>query len=846
MNLMAVSWRNAIANRSEFVLTAVAIVLSIAFLTATLIVANSITGTAETDIADANANVAFVVEGATVTESGGGPGEATGRVSTLLPPELVSEAMKISGVDSAAGETVGFAKLVANGEAVGAGTATDVGMGWISEPHLNPFRLVEGSAPIGPNQVVLPPKLARDGNVGVGDAVQVLTPSGLRQATVSGLATFASAESAPLSRVVLFDDEVAADMLSQQGLIRIRIAVEAEADLERIGSSLGALGPDLVVLDNAEFVAGQQRAVGSPFAFLSAFLIAFAAIATVAGITIIFNTLVIAMRQRRREFALMRAIGTQRRQVMRTVLAESTLIALAASAGGVVLGIVSARVLRQVMDVAGLSFLDGPLVATPAMISLAFSVGVIVTIASAWGPTRAAAGAAPIEALREATAEPAVVSRFRSGAGIVFLTGGLGLTVIAGVTENSLLLGGVAFLVLGFVLAGPLIVTGIAAFTRPLSTWLLGVTGSIASTNLSRNPRRASSTSLGLTLGVSLVAFFAIVASSISASFASSLDTQVRADTVSLSASPDVATIDPGLVGRLSAIPGATAASLAVAEGSVGGEGALVGGMDAELAQLFDFAVIAGSLDELERTGEDRAAGIAVWSGVDVVPGLGETVQLTLRSGTVGLPVVAVFDETLAGFDSPEYLISADHLETLEPGLPDWIVFASGADETVRQSLRAGIADTPGALFESRDSYVGNAGAEINALRNLIYALLGLTVVIAVLGVANTTALSITERVREIGLMRAIGTTPADVRRVIRWEALILALFGTLSGVAMATVAGWAFVRAAGGADISIVAVPWVVFAVLTVGAVGSSVAATVVPAHRASRIPTLDAIASN
>lgn len=841
MNLLSVSMRNAITNRGQFAMTAMAVVLSVAFLTATLIVADSITGTAARDVAEANASVAFVVEGATIAEGGGAPGEPADRISEGVPTDLLAAIRQVDGVASAEGETTGFAKLVADGAAVGSGTAADLGVGWIADPDLNPFRMTEGSTPNGADEVVLLPKLAADGGVGVGDPVQVLTPLGLIDATVSGLATYGRGESAPLARVVIFDNATAADMLVQDSFARIRVSVGPDANLRTVRAELDAIDPDLVVLDGAEFIAARQTAVVSPFDFLSFFLFAFAAIATAAGATIIFNTLVIAIGQRRREFALMRAVGAARRQVFRLVIVESIVIAVAATAIGIGLGMLSARWLRRIMDIAGLSFLDGPLVTSPSTIVVALIVGLLVTIGSAFGPTWRAASASPVEALREAAAEPAAVSRRRTVIGLALMAGGVIVTVIAGATRNSALLAGMGAMVPGIVLAGPAIVTCVAALARPIASRFGGITGSVATTNLSRNPRRSSSTALGLTLGVALVAFFAIIASSISASFATALDSQVRSATVATSASPDVATVDPSLVDRLAAIPGTTAGALAMGDGSVNGIDSSVAGIDPTVPELFDFAVSAGSLDELAN------GGIAVWSSVEApVPQLGDQISITLSAGEVELPVVAIFDESLAGFDFPEYLIAPELLAELEPGLPDWVVFANGPDDATNTRLREVIAATPGALFETRDSYVAAAGREVNAIRNLIYALLGLTVVIAVLGVANTMALSISERVREIGLMRAIGTTQSGVRRIIRWEAMTLALVGSLSGVILAILCGWAFVRAAGGTDITTVAFPWAVFAVLLIVAIGACTASIAVPARVASRIPTLDAIASS
>ncbi len=838
--LTSIAWKNARANRSRFTLTAIAVIMSVAFLTATLVLAASITGTADDDIAAANADLSFVVEGTVVVEGDGGPGEALERITESLPTHVLADVAAVDGVADAVGVTQGFAKLVADGEAIGTGTAIDVGRAWLGDTPLEPFRIVEGTGPASPDEIALPRALADDAGLGVGDRAQVLTPTGVHDVTVTGVALFGDADGAPLERTVLLDPASAASLMGESGFGLIRASIEPGADLDAVIAATDRV-VEGVVVDGPAYIADRQNAVTSPFSFLSIFLIAFASIATIAGITIIVNTFAIAIDQRRRELALMRAVGATRSDVLRSVLGEAAVIAIVATSIGLGLGVLGAGWLRALMDTIGLTFLDGPTVITWPTLAIGAAVGLLVTIGSAWAPARRAASVAPIEALRESATETRSVSPWRTIAGIVSLAvGGAGL-VAAAITANALLLAASVAIVPGLILAGPGIVAATVAVTRPVLRRVRGVEGSMAATNLTRNPRRAASTSLGLTLGVAMIGFFTIIAGSLSASISSTLSTNLTADVVVTSATTEAATIDPTLADRLSEIDGvAVAAPLSLAEGTADGESAVVGGIGSGFDEVFEFGVASGSLDEL------AAGGVAVWTGAEAaVPALGDIVDIVLADGTAQLPVVATFDDSLSGFDPPTHLVADATLDRIEGGLLDTNIFVELDDPIIEEAVRAVVADTPGSLFSTGASFASAATSEVDAIRNLIYALLGLTVLIAIIGVANTTALSVSERVRELGLLRAVGTTREGVRSLIRIEALLLALVGAAIGTAIGVAGSWALIETTGGADITSVTIPWISLTIIASVAVAAAVAAAAAPAWRASRIPTLDAIAS-
>lgn len=828
---------SARANYRRFALSAVAIALSVAFVTATLILGSSVAGTAAQDTAAANAGIDAVVTGRLLAADDGPDGEIAVRES--LSPQAVAAVAAVPGVANAVGVTEGFARVVADGGAVGTGIDSDVGRNWIADAALNPFALVAGAAPAASGEVVIDEALAAQAGLRVGDDVEILTATGVHRMTLTGTTNYGPAASAPLQRTVHFASEAAVEMLGADRLSQIVIRADPGIDLASLVKELGAVVPGSEAVDGAGYVARLQASVTSPFAFLALFLTAFAGTAAVVAATIIYNTISIALAQRRRELALMRAVGAQRSQVMWSVMVEAVLMGAAATAVGLVAGVLGVGLLRSLMDLLGASFLDGPTVVEPLRLAVSAAIGIAVTAASAWAPARRCAGAAPVEALREAAAESPATSRRRNLSGFALLTLGAAAMACAVMASSSLLLAGAVLFVPGLVLAGPALVVATASAGRFLLGRRRGVTGPVAAANLARNRRRAASTTLTLTLGVALIAFFTVLANSFTTSLTRDLDDRLRADYVAASLTSERATIDPALADSLDAIDGVdTVASLRVAWAAKDGVLVAVGGIDpAVFARVFDLGVTAGSLDEL------AAGGVAVLASDAPDVAVGDTVAIQFADQTGEFPVVATFANSLGGYDAPAYLASVETLDAYMSGLPDFAVYMSAADATAAAEVEAAVAASPGARFETKASYVAGTGTDIDQFRNLIWAMLSLTVVLALVGVANTTTLAMHQRVREIGTLRAIGATARGVRRIIRFEAGLLAALGTVVGLVLAVVGGWATLEVLAGAQFGAV-VPWLSLAVIGVGAVAAGVLAAAYPAWRATRVPLLDALA--
>ncbi|WP_199041936.1 FtsX-like permease family protein [Glycomyces salinus] len=829
--------RSVLASRGRFVLTGAAIMLSVAFLVATLVLADSMRGRAASDIAEAFAGTDAVMQGASLGEPGGGPGDPARSVRQSLDPDITERVASVDDVDGAASQWAGFAKLVVDGSSVGNGTASDVGRNWIADTALNPFRLTSGQPPTEVGEVVIDRSLADDAGVAPGDVVQVLTATGMHDATITGIATFASADAAPLQRTVLLPDAAVSAWLDTAAPTEVLVELAEDADRTEVLGRLSALS-DAEVVDGPDYIRTMQDAATSPLQFLNAFLLAFAVVAVLIGATIIFNTFTLTVARRRRESGLLRAIGAERRQVLGGVVIEAAFIGTIATLAGLVCGVAGVDALRWVVGLTGISLLTGPPIVSPTSIAIAATVGIGATILSAWIPARRAAATPPIEALRESAAEPRVVSRARTVSGLVLAGAAIAGGAMAVVGSNPVWLMLAAVIFPALVLCGPAIVTATARWSSPAARRAAGVAGSIAAGNLAASPRRSASTALAFMLGTAMVTMFAIFASSLTSGVGTDVREGLQADLVVTSATPDFSTIDPTLADRIAERPDVDAVTaLSKAEGIVEGKAEAIGGIDpTALPTMYDLDPIAGDLADLS------SGGVAVVSDDPAL--LGGTLEIEFERSTIEAPIVAVVARSTGGFEAPLYFVDRATLDASVGRLLDAQVFvdlADGAGTDAEEDVSALVRDAPGSFLATREEHVASSGSEIAAFGNFIDGMLILASLIALLGVANTTALAINERSGEIGLLRAVGATRRELRRIVRLEVALLSFVAASIGIAVAVGFGWALIHVTGGEEIPSVVVPWSRLAVTLVVAVAAGVVAAAWPAFRVSRVPVLE-----
>lgn len=586
-------------------------------------------------------------------------------------------------------------------------------------------------------------------------------------------------------------------------------------------------------------IAENQVALASGFAAFKTILLVFALVAMFVGAFMINNTFSITVAQRTREMALLRAIGASGRQVKRSVLIEAAIVGVLASAAGLAAGVGVATALAKLMAQFGIEIPDGPMVISSSALAMSFGVGVAVTTLSAWLPARRAAKIAPIDAMRSVSVDDSAGSTRRTTLGAVVVTGGIG-ALLTGLAVDEIVLvgagalatsGGVA--ILGPVLARPF------AHLLGLPLRLRGVSGEIATRNAMRSPKRTARTAASLMIGVALVGFITVFAASTKTSIAGSLDEEFVGTHIIGDGGWDNTTgLSPKLAERLHDQPGVDVVSQArIAPAVVNGTPTdTFFAFDAiTIDAIFRLGEIDGDLGSLGSDGIAISAAEAdahAWS-------LGSSVPVTFVGGDTTFVVEAIYTSGTDWVGTSFVDIQAFTANGMDE--LDYRIYVSGDQAAIATVT----ADDASAVVQDRAAFIDSKNADIDMMLGLFYAMLALAVFIALLGIANTLALSICERTRELGLMRAVGMTRAQTRSMVRWEATIIAVFGSTLGLATGTFFGWAIVRALADQGILTLTVPITSLTVVTLIAAAAGATAAILPARRAARLDVLTAVVS-
>ncbi|HEY7134966.1 MAG TPA: FtsX-like permease family protein [Acidimicrobiia bacterium] len=827
--------------RRRVVSICVAVTLGVAFLMGTLVLGDTLKTNFDRLFTETSAGTSVVVRNATGVQR-----EAIDADRGLVDESLVARVAAVPGVAAAQGQITGYGSLLGrNGDAIGGNGPPRQAGSWITVPSLNPYRLVEGRAPAADNEVVINRGAATKGDLHVGDVTALQTPQPVRVHVV-GIATFGNADGfgqATFAAFTLHGAQV--NVTGRPGVVS-SIVVAA-----RPGVSANVLRDRIraVLPSGVQAITGHQLAqeridsVSSGFLdLLRAFLVVFAGIALVVATLSINNTFSITVAQRTRELALLRAVGASRRQIRASVSLEAALIGVAASAVGLGAGLAVAGLLKGMFDAFGFALPAGGLTVRPTSLLIAGGVGVLATVVASQLPARRASAVAPIEALRESGSEPRDVPRRRVAAGAAVGAVGVAAT-IAGAAAGTVALAGLGALalVIGVLMLAPaLVVPGARVLAAPLAR-VARVSAGLAGQNARRNPRRTAATATALIVGVAVVSLFTLFTASLKATLNDQVQTGVRSDLVVSTPSFGGGRLSPSLVDDLERLP-----TVARAVGLGGGPVRLAGRdtmvMATDLAQLphvMQFDTVAGSFDGMPPNGiavsksEASDHGWRVGSPVDITFAGGATEATTVR---------AVYDKAdlLSDVVLPTSLWSAHAVQPT-----DSLVLVDARAGVSTGRLRAAItplATRDGGSVEDPAQYASTSSSGLDTLLGIVYVMLALAVLIALLGIANTLSLSVYERRRELGLLRAVGQTRKQVRAVLRSEAVIVSTFGTALGLALGGFLGWVFATVSGGGTFALPVVPLVVIAVI--GAL-AGVLAALRPARRAAKLPVLDAIAA-
>ena len=846
--------KSLLARKLRLLLSALAIVLGVAFVAGAFVLTDSLGRTFDNLFTTVSKNIAVEVRGTVQSDLGsgeqGGPGSDNTRRN--VPASVLDKIRGVDGVAEAQPSVFGNAVVVGtDGKPVSNNGAPNIGANWVDSTVLTQQRIEAGGhPPRAPDEIALDPAYAERSGHHVGDTVTVLTTTGQHQYRVVGIVRYADGKSSLGGETyVLFTTATAQKVLDTPGVYTdIQVAAADGVSQQELRDRVAtALPGGVEAITGQQFADEQASDVKAGLGFFNTFLLVFAGVALFVGAFIIFNTFSILIAQRTRELALMRALGASRRQVNRSVLFESLVVGVVASAVGLLAGIGVAIGLRAAFNAIGAEFPPGPTLVLPRTVIAAFAVGILVTMAAALIPARRAARIAPVAAMRDAATPDRPMVRQTVGGALALGVGATGMAL--GLAGNGLgiwgnglpVLGiGTALAFLGIALLSPLI-------SRPVSRavgslFARRLPGRLGRQNAMRNPRRTASTAAALMIGLALVSAVGVLGASLKESIQTVVNGALGADFV--------------LESQVSGISEQTMAALRQQQGvgQVDGlrfDSVAVNG-DHTGAIAIDPAAVGQTVALQQRQGSVAglsADSVLVSDKVVTDKGwhVGDRLDFAFRDGTTAPRTIAgtYKDNELVG----NYVLdqsAAGHFHDGKLYGVALVKVAPGADHAqVRQALDTAIKPYPNVEMRDRGEFVAEAAGQIDTAVRILSALLALSVLIAVLGIINTLALSVLERTRELGLLRAVGMSRRQVKRMVRVESVVIAIFGGLLGLVVGGAIGVALQRALVNQGVTELRFPFgQLFGYLILAAV-AGVAAAWLPARRASRLNVLNAIAT-
>ncbi|MFI8203975.1 ABC transporter permease [Streptomyces sp. NPDC085937] len=859
MTVLKTSMRNFLAHKGRMALSAVAVLLSVAFVCGTLVFTDTMGTTFDKLFAATSSDVTVSSKDA---DDGGETTAGNGR-PPVIPAAVVDQVRGAQGVKSAEGAVFSTSVTVVDGDkdslSPTSGGPTIVGS-WNAN-DARTMEITDGAAPRGADQIMVDADTADKHHLALGDEIGVISALGTHTAKISGIADFTVTN--PGAAIFFLDTATAQRALVGESGVYTNVNVTAAAgvsDDQLKRNVLTALGTDYKVQTAKESADANKESVGDFMGVLKYAMLGFAGIAFLVGIFLIINTFSMLVAQRTREIGLMRAIGSSRKQVNRSVLIEALLLGVVGSVLGVGAGIGLAVGLMKLMGLMGMELSTGDLTIAWTTPALGLLLGVVVTVLAAYLPARRAGKISPMAALRDAgTPADAKAGRIRGLTGLV-LTGAGGYTLyLAGsadkATEGSLWLGlGVVLSLIGFVVVGPVLASGVVRVLGAVLLRAFGPVGRMAERNALRNPRRTGATGAALMIGLALVACLSVVGSSMVASAGEELDKAVGTDFIIQNDQGQLVT--PEAVEAVRSTPGVarvteykwTQADFTTPDGKTSDDTAITAA-DPTYATDLRVETVAGKLEDAYLPG---SMSVHENFAKDHDVTLGSKIEVAFEDGTTGSLTVRAITSSEGVVDAGAMYTSIDTLARHVPAakMPlDQLVFVSAEDgqkDAAYAALKESLDGFPQYQVRDQTDYKEALQDQIGQLLNMVYGLLALAIVVAVLGVVNTLALSVVERTREIGLMRAIGLSRRQLRRMIRMESVVIALFGALLGLGLGLGWGATAQQLLALEGLKVLDIPWPTIAGVFVGSAFVGLFAALVPAFRAGRMNVLNAIATD
>ncbi|WP_285750749.1 ABC transporter permease [Lentzea sp. NBRC 105346] len=827
-----------LSRKLRLVLSALAVVLGVMFVSGSFV----LTDTLNRSFTDLFTNVYSGVDvSVTAKEKAGSPG--------TLPATMVDRVEAVNGVEKAVGQVNGSARAIGkNGKVLTTAGAPRLGFAWTGDESQIEMR--DGTGPKTDTQVTINAFLASTGGFKVGDQIELITLEPKKKFTVAGIFGYPGGRDSLGGELSAgFTEPVAQQLLLGQKdtFTDIKVTAAAGTSQDQLRDRLSSeLGGDYVVKTGTQLAKDQADQIQEGLKFFNYILLAFAGIALFVGIFIILNTFSIIVAQRTRELALLRSMGASRGQVIGSVVLEAFVIGLIASVVGLGAGFGVGALLANFFATFGGGNLKLAGIGLPmsAVIS-SFAVGIVVTLIAAVMPALRASRIAPVAAMREAATPDRPLTRPTVAGALILAAGGTAMGF--GFVQQSLVLifGGVLAAFVGVALLTPLVSRPMVSLIGRLLSW--SMPGLLGRRNSARNPRRTAITAAALMVGIALITGVSVVLTSATASITKLADTQVRSDLIisgetgadGTSAHFAVDTID-----KIKAKPGVRSAfGFAGEPALVNDEQSWVSSVTDVLAMQQQFGLQAkeGTFAPLGATQMAISEDYATQKNLK----LGSTMRIQLAKGeatTFTVAFVWAKSQVMQGM-----VLSSSAIEHLRiPQLNNaFVQVNSGASVTdVQKSIEPFFADNPEVSVQDRSAFVKQQTSQFDTVLLMIQILLALAIIIAVLGVINTLALSVIERTRELGLLRAIGMRRAQVMRMITVESIVISVFGAVLGIAVGTALGVATVAALKDEGITELGFPWMTMVQYLVVAAVVGVVAAILPAIRAARLNVLDAIA--
>ncbi|MBD3010583.1 MULTISPECIES: ABC transporter permease [unclassified Streptomyces] len=843
--MLRTALRNVLAHKARLLMTVLAVMLGVAFVAGTLVFTNTISDAYQKSSQKGFKGVDVAITPDKKDDDAANPGDAP-----RLSQRLLDQASKAPGAASAYGVVQGYSALAdKKGDLLGSGFPNRGGNYYPgADGKDSRYTMTEGRAPKAAGEVALDSRTAERGHYKAGDSIRVSVDGPVRTQKVVGVFTTDDGNVAAGGTLALYDTATAQKLFGKPGQFdEIDVKAAAGTSQSTLKSSIDKILPEQAKATTAKKLAKDQaKAIEDGMSSMQTMMLVFAGIALFVGIFIIVNTFSMLVAQRTRELALMRAVGATRRQVTRSVLIEATVVGAVAAVVGLAAGVGIGAVLRSVLNSTGANVPDGPLIVAPTTVLVSVLVGVVVTVLSAWLPGRRAAKIPPVAAMNSVHAAPTTrglvvrntIGTILAAAGIALVVAGAGM---GGDGEGPMAFGA-AVLVIGVFVLTPLLSRPLIAAASPVLR-IFGMPGKLARQNAVRNPRRTAATASALMVGLTLITGMTVIAGSMQKGIDKMAADGLKSDYVVSMGGTGARPLSPEVSKTLAKLPEvSTISPLRSSPARVAGDSDSLTGVDPKaIKDLVNVDFTEGSFAALGGTKaliDDKIADEHHWK-------VGSTIPVTYEDGRSGkLTVGGVYEgnQMIRGVMVDNATVTP-HMATVAD-FQVMLKTKGGATENNKDLLKKTLGDNPAIKIQNKQDTSDEIASAFTLMLNMLYGLLAMAVIVAVLGVINTLAMSVFERSKEIGMLRAIGLDRGGVKRMVRLESLVISLFGGVLGLGLGVFFGWAAGELIATELPSYeMVVPWPRMGLFLLMAALVGVIAALWPARRASKLNMLAAI---